>query len=63
MGRVTSSTVKFYIERQQRKHWMHEDADVSTHAHRSGKPIVRKVRKEGFQPRMTKRRLTVTSFM
>lgn len=25
IGRVTSDTVKFYIERQQRKHWIHSD--------------------------------------
>lgn len=25
IGRVTSEAVKFYIERQQGKHWMHED--------------------------------------
>lgn len=34
VGRVTSSTVKFYVDRQQGKHWMHEDADVSTHSYR-----------------------------
>ncbi len=28
VGRVTSETVKFYIERQQRKHWVHEDYDA-----------------------------------
>lgn len=27
IGRVTSETVKFYIERQQGKHWVHEDYD------------------------------------
>ncbi|MFQ6106665.1 MAG: IS200/IS605 family transposase [Thermoplasmata archaeon] len=61
VGRVTSSTVKFYIERQQGKHWMHEDADVSTHSYREGKPT-RKTIKQGFQPRITERKLTVASF-
>ena len=32
IGRVTMNTVKFYIERQQRKHWMHESAEVSGNA-------------------------------
>ena len=29
VGRVTSETVKFYIERQQRKHWIKPQRDVS----------------------------------
>ena len=28
IGRVTSDTVKFYIERQQGKHWTHEELDA-----------------------------------
>jgi len=28
IGRVTSDTVMFYIERQQRKHWAHNDPDT-----------------------------------
>jgi REP element-mobilizing transposase RayT len=28
IGRVTSKTVKFYIERQQGKHWMHKEPDA-----------------------------------
>ncbi|MBA3046581.1 MAG: IS200/IS605 family transposase [Candidatus Thermoplasmatota archaeon] len=28
IGRVTSDTVKFYIERQQGKHWMHIEPDA-----------------------------------
>ena len=28
VGRVTSKTVKFYIERHKEKHWEHEDYDV-----------------------------------
>ncbi|MCI0481647.1 MAG: IS200/IS605 family transposase [Candidatus Dadabacteria bacterium] len=28
IGRVTSDTVKFYIDRQQHKHWMHEEFDA-----------------------------------
>lgn len=28
VGRVTSDSIKFYIERQQGKHWQHEDFDV-----------------------------------
>jgi putative transposase len=30
IGRVTSDTVTFYIERQQGKHWMHIEPDVHT---------------------------------
>ena len=30
IGRVTSETVKFYIERQQGKHWMHDDFEFYT---------------------------------
>ena len=28
IGRVTADSVKFYIERQQSKHWMHNDPDI-----------------------------------
>jgi putative transposase len=28
IGRVTAETVQFYIEQQQRKHWLHRDMDV-----------------------------------
>ena len=28
IGRVTSDTIKFYIERQQGKHWMHNDPET-----------------------------------
>lgn len=31
VGRVTSDTVKFYIERQQGKHWQHCDFDAVQH--------------------------------
>ena len=30
IGRVTSDTVKFYIERQQKKHWIHSDFCVES---------------------------------
>ena len=30
VGRVTSESVKFYIERQQGKHWVHEDFELKT---------------------------------
>jgi len=36
IGRVTMNTVKFYIERQQGKHWMHESAEVRGDAGRVG---------------------------
>jgi putative transposase len=28
IGRVTTNTIKFYIERQQGKHWMHSDPET-----------------------------------
>ena len=60
VGRVTSSTVKFYIDRQQGKHWMHQDADVSTRSIQREKPVVKK---ECFGPRITRKELTLVSFM
>jgi len=32
IGRVTTDTVKFYIERQQGKHWMHENPEANGNA-------------------------------
>jgi putative transposase len=63
VGRVTSSTVKFYIDRQQGKHWMHEDVDVSTHSIEREKPATIVMKKEGFGPRITNKTLTLASFM
>lgn len=63
VGRVTSSTVKFYIDRQQGKHWMHEDAEVSTHIYERKKPATAVMKKEGFGPRITNKTLTLASFM
>jgi hypothetical protein len=31
VGRVTSETIKYYIERQQGKHWAELDYDVHMH--------------------------------
>jgi len=39
VGRITSETVKFYIERQQGKHWTHVDFDAEI-AKRDGKQTV-----------------------
>lgn len=46
IGRVTSTTVRFYIERQQKKHWMHEVHEAPKDAGRV--PKLRQVRLESF---------------
>jgi putative transposase len=46
IGRVTSDTVKFYIERQQGKHWMHESPEPRGNA--GQKPKTGQVRLDMF---------------
>jgi len=46
IGRVTSSTVRYYIERQQKKHWMHEVYEEPKDAGRV--PKLRQMRLDSF---------------
>ncbi|MFQ6061327.1 MAG: hypothetical protein ACE5KV_08590, partial [Thermoplasmata archaeon] len=63
VGRVTSSTVKFYIDRQEGKHQKHQDADMSLHSIEGVKPTKTVLKKEGLRPRITRKELTLASFM
>jgi REP element-mobilizing transposase RayT len=46
IGRVTIGTVKYYIERQQGKHWMHEAYETTRNA--GGSSEHRQARLDGF---------------
>lgn len=38
IGRVTSESIKYYIERQQDKHWKHEDYEIYLRSHEDWDP-------------------------
>jgi putative transposase len=46
IGRVTSETVKYYIERQQGKHWMHDNPETKVDA--GGGPKTGQTRLDSF---------------